>query len=252
MEGEEDIKEFVKKRYGEVALQGSSCCPSCACSPNVLEQAEAMGYSLEELRRIPEDAVMGLGCGNPTALAELKEGEVVLDLGSGAGLDVFLAAKRVGESGLVIGVDMTPEMVERARRMTGGHGYRNVEFRIGEIENLPLDDESVDVIISNCVINLSPDKNATFREALRVLREGGRMLISDLVSEGALPDEVRRTPDAWAACIAGALEKEKYLAIIREAGFRDVEVVAQDSYGDIEADGMVLGRITSVQVRALK
>ena len=252
MKREKEIKEVVRERYAEIASQGSSCCPSCTCSTDLFEQAKAMGYSWQELGSIPEAAVMGLGCGNPTALAELKEGEIVLDLGSGGGVDVLLAAQRVGESGYVIGVDMTEEMVERARQNASRHGYRNVEFKVGEIENLPLDDDSVDVIISNCVINLSPDKLATFKEAFRVLKTGGRILISDLVTEGELPEDVRRSFEAWAACIAGALEKQEYVDTIRRAGFRDVSVVAQHSYAEPGMDDRLPGKITSVQVKAYK
>lgn len=252
MKCEREIKEFVRDRYAEIASQGSSCCPSCVCSTDLFEQAMTMGYSGQELGSVPEAAVMGLGCGNPTALAELKEGEIVLDLGSGGGLDAFIAAQRVGGSGHVIGVDMTEEMVERARRNASRYGYRNVEFRVGEIENLPLDDDSVDVIISNCVINLSPDKLATFKEAFRVLKAGGRILISDLVTEGELPEDVRRSFEAWAACIAGALEKQEYLDTIKRAGFRDVSVVAQHSYAEQGMDDGLSGKITSVQVKAYK
>jgi arsenite methyltransferase len=252
MQPEEEIKEFVKKRYGALASQGGSCCPSCACSTPLLEQAKSVGYSEQELGYVPQDAMMGLGCGNPTALAGLRPGEVVLDLGSGPGLDVFLAAERVGESGRVIGVDMTAEMVGRARRTARRYGYHNVEFRLGEIEALPLDDESVDVIISNCVINLSPDKLATFKEAFRVLKPGGRMLISDLVTEGQLPEDVRRSFEAWAGCIAGALEKQEYLDTIQRAGFREVTTVAQHSYAEPGMDVRLPGRITSVQVQAYK
>ncbi len=252
MKREEEIKEFVRDRYAEIASRGSSCCPSCACQTDLFEQAKTMGYSEQELGSVPEATVMGLGCGNPTALAELKEGEIVLDLGSGGGLDAFLAARRVGESGQVIGVDMTEEMVERARRNASRYGYSNVEFRVGEIENLPLDDDSVDVIISNCVINLSPDKLATFKEAFRVLKAGGRILISDLVTEGELPEDVRRSFEAWAVCIAGALEKQEYVDTIRRAGFRDVSLVAQHSYAELGMDDRLSGKITSVQVKAYK
>jgi ubiquinone/menaquinone biosynthesis C-methylase UbiE len=195
---------------------------------------------------------MGLGCGNPTALAELREGDVVLDLGSGPGLDAFLAARRVGESGRVIGVDMTPEMVDRAREAAEREGYANVEFRLGEIENLPVEDESVDVIISNCVINLSPDKLTVFREAHRALKPNGRMLISDLVSEGELPDDVRKNTAAWAACIGGALDKREYLQLMRQAGLSEVSIVAEHSYGLGVLDERLRGKITSIQVRAQK
>jgi len=168
------IKEIVKGRYSEIAKKGGSCCPTCGpCGYDATEQAKRMGYSEEELGAIPGEAIMGLGCGNPTALAELREGERVLDLGSGAGIDVFLAANKVGPNGHVIGVDMVEEMVEKANRMAKEYGYENVEFRVGEIEDLPVEDGSIDVIISNCVINLSPDKLRAYREAYRVLKPGG-------------------------------------------------------------------------------
>jgi ubiquinone/menaquinone biosynthesis C-methylase UbiE len=171
-----------------------------------------------------------LGCGNPTGLAGLKPGEVVLDLGSGGGLDVFLAAEKVGPTGRAIGVDMTAEMVDLARQNARKIGATNVEFRLGEIEALPLADQSVDVILSNCVINLSPDKDAVFREAFRVLRPGGRVTISDIVTNGPLPEPVRRSVTAWAGCVAGALEEQEYLTRLRAAGFADVRVVERHTY----------------------
>lgn len=252
MSHEIDIKEFVRDRYGEIASSDGGCCPTHCCGADVVEQVLAVGYSRAEIESIPAPAVMGLGCGNPTALAELKAGETVLDLGSGGGLDVFLAAQRVGSKGYVIGVDMTQEMVERARRVATLHGYENVEFRLGEIEDLPVAGDSVDVIISNCVINLSPDKAAVFREAFRVLKPGGRMLISDLVTEGELPEEIRRSFEAWAGCIAGALERGAYLDTIREAGFQDVAIVAEHSFDEPGMSGALKNKIISVQVRAHK
>lgn len=249
---EKEIKEFVKDRYGKMASGDSSCCPTCGSPADLAELAKSMGYSEEEIASSPEGAVMGLGCGNPTALAELEEGETVLDLGSGGGLDVFLASKRVGEGGHVIGVDMTEEMVQRAEETAKSHGYKNVEFRVGDIEKLPVEDDSIDVIISNCVINLSPDKLATYKEAFRVLKPGGRILISDLVTEGELPEEVRQSFEAWAACIAGALEKREYLETITKAGFRDVEIVREHVYSDPGMDERLGGRIISVQVKAHK
>ncbi len=225
--GMDKIKETVKKRYGDFAKTGESCC-SCGCGN--IEQAKRVGYSEKELKEIPKDSVMGLGCGNPISLAGLNEGETVLDLGAGAGIDVFLAAKKVGPSGYVIGVDMTEEMVKKARASAEKHGYKNVEFRLGEIENLPVESNSVDVIISNCVINLSQDKLQTFKEAYRVLKPGGRVLVSDIVTEGQLPEEIKRNFDAWASCIGGALEKKEYLETIRRAGFRNVEIVSQQTY----------------------
>ena len=195
---------------------------------------------------------MGLGCGNPTALAELKEGETVMDLGSGGGIDVFLAARKVGEKGKVIGVDMTPEMLQRARENAKKGNYNNVEFRLGEIENLPAANDSVDVIISNCVINLSPDKSAVFKEIYRVLKPDGRILISDLVTEGELPEEIRKSFPAWAECIAGALEKKEYLDIIKKAGFRNVTVVSEYPFNESGMDDRLLGKIISVQIKAYK
>ncbi|MDY7019355.1 MAG: arsenite methyltransferase, partial [Chloroflexota bacterium] len=228
---EKEIKQVVKGKYAQMAKQGQqNCCSSCECGVNPLAQAEAIGYTKEDLESIPEEAAMGLGCGNPTAIAALREGELVLDLGSGAGIDVFLAANKVGPTGRVIGVDMTEEMIYTANANAKNNGYENVEFRLGEIEKLPVDDGSVDTIISNCVINLSPDKSKVFQEAYRALKPGGRLIVSDIVSEGMLPDGIRNNPDAWAGCIAGALEQQEYLGEIREAGFRDLQVVPNGEF----------------------
>jgi len=235
----------VKERYSEVArrsAQGDSCSSCCGAAEG--SYASSIGYAEEDLSDLPESVVRACaGCGNPTALAGLREGEVVLDLGSGGGIDVLLAARRVGPTGRVIGVDMTEEMVELARRNAAEIGLENVEFRLGEIEDLPVDDESVDVIISNCVVNLSPDKDRVFSEAFRVLRPGGRMIISDIVSDGELPQEIREDPDAWAECIAGALDEEVYLEKIRAAGFRDVRVRSKRRFMDL---------VYSVEVEAHK
>ena len=248
-----EIKKVVKKRYANYAQDSSSCCQTCGSEKNdITMQAESIGYSANELKSIPESAVLGLGCGNPTALAELKNGEIVLDLGSGAGIDVFLAANKVGESGQVIGVDMTEEMIQRAKKIAKENGYENVEFRLGEIENLPIEDNTIDVIISNCVINLSPDKLQTFREAFRVLKPGGRLLVSDLVTEGVLPNDIKKSFDAWSGCIAGALEKNEYLDTIRKAGFRSIEIANQNRYIQKEIDSRLIGKITSIKVRAYK
>ena len=250
---EKEIKKVVKGRYARIAKQAQqSCCPSCGCGVSPLVQAEAIGYSREDLEHIPEETIMGLGCGNPTAIADLKAGEVVLDLGSGAGVDVFLAANKVGPTGRVIGVDMTEEMVDKAKSIARDHGYHNVEFRLGEIKKLPVEDESVDVIISNCVINLSPDKSKVFREAYRVLKLGGRLTISDIVSEGKLPAEMRNNLDAWACCIGGALEQQEYLRDIKEAGFENVQVLSSKEF-HIEGEGsQALTRFLSITARAYK
>ena len=189
-----------------------------------------MGYSEAEMAAAPEGANLGLGCGNPTALASLKSGEVVLDLGSGAGFDCFLAAKKVGATGRVIGVDMTPEMIEKARKNAEKAGVANVEFRLGEIENLPVADNSVDVVISNCVINLAPDKKRVFAEAFRVLRPGGRLMVSDIVLLAELPQVIMDSVAAHVGCLAGASRKQDYLGAVEVAGFRDVQVVGEDPF----------------------
>jgi len=220
--------------------------------------AEHIGYSAQDLAEIPADANLGLGCGNPLAHALVRPGDVVLDLGSGAGMDAFLAAHEVGPAGRVIGVDMTPEMVERARENAGKVGVTNVEFRLGEIERLPVADAEVDVIISNCVINLSPDKPAVFAEAFRALKPGGRMVVSDLVLTRPIPDDVRHSVEAYVGCVAGAAMKDEYLYLIGKAGFRDIEVVEERSYGDAEVFGgyewlrEAAKSVVSAKVRAVK
>ena len=248
---ESEVKEYVKERYGEIAKREGSCCPTSCCGPSALDMALKIGYSVDDLEEVPESSVMGLGCGNPVALASLKEGEVVLDLGSGGGIDVFLAAEKVGARGKAIGVDMTEEMILRATAAASEHGFENVEFRLGEIESLPVEDSSVDAIISNCVINLSPDKEKVFREAHRVLKPGGRIMISDLVTYGELPDEVKRSFSAWAGCIAGALEKNQYLDTIRRAGFKDIRVVSESIFSIDVSQGLE-GKMASIQLEAYK
>jgi arsenite methyltransferase len=250
---EKEIKKAVKGRYAEIAKQEQdSCCPSCNCGASSRLSSQAVGYSGDDLEHIPQESVMGLGCGNPTATADLKAGEVVLDLGAGAGVDAFLAANRVGPTGRVIGVDMTEEMVDRATRIAGDHGYHNVEFRLGEIENLPVEDESVDAVLSNCVINLSPDKSKVFQEVYRVLKPGGRLTVSDIVSDGALPDEIKGDSNAWACCIGGALERREYLAKIKKAGFKDVQVLSSNEF-DIKGEAnQRLARLMSITTKAYK
>ena len=231
---ETDIQRQVREHYGAIAEKGGSCCgssSSCCGNDDAEQIGKAIGYNDNELSDIPDGANLGLGCGNPTAIASIKPGETVLDLGSGAGFDCFLAAKKTGDSGKVIGVDMTHEMLSKARENSTKGGYRNVEFRLGEIEHLPVADNSVDLIISNCVINLSVDKAQVFKEANRVLSPGGRMMISDIVLLRELPEKIRKSVDAYAGCIAGALLKEEYLGLIAEAGFDQVEVKGEKTFG---------------------
>jgi len=232
---EENVRKIVRKGYAKIAKKETSCCAAttdpCGCSaPTSDEISRKIGYSEEELSSVPEGANLGLGCGNPVALASLKEGETVLDLGSGAGFDCFLAANRVGKDGRVIGVDMTPEMIDKARKNARKGKYENVEFRLGEIENLPATDNSVDAVISNCVINLSPDKRRVFKEAFRVLKPGGRMMISDIVLLKELPDFIRNSVEAYVGCVAGAVNKEEYLGYIKQAGFQEVKVINETSF----------------------
>jgi arsenite methyltransferase len=250
---EKEIKKAVKGRYARLARQDQeSCCPSCARGASSLLQAKGTEYLREDLEHVPEEAIMGLGCGNPTAIADLKAGEIVLDLGSGAGVDVFLAANKVGPTGKAIGVDMTKEMVDKAKGIARGHGYHNVEFHLGEMEKLPVGDESVDVVISNCVINLSPDKSKVFQEAYRVLKPKGRLMVSDIVSEGALPDGIRDDPDAWVCCIGGALEQREYLEKIKKAGFKDVEVVSSRGFYIENKANQTKEKLLSITVKAYK
>lgn len=212
-----DVKKIVKNRYSEIAKNGGSC--NCSCgSQNNREIAKSIGYTDEEIATASESN-MGLGCGNPVALSKISEGDVVLDLGSGAGFDAFLAVKKVGDTGKVIGVDMTEEMVEKARNLANTYGFKNVEFRFGDIEQLPVEDESIDIIISNCVINLAPDKSKVFKEAYRVLKKTGRMYVSDIVLLKELTEEQKNNDDLLAGCVGGALLRDEYLEIISSAGF---------------------------------
>ncbi len=207
-----------------------SCCPTSSCCGEG-SVSLGLGYQAADLESTPDGANLGLGCGNPVALASLKPGETVLDLGSGAGFDAFLASRQVGPEGRVIGVDMTPQMIERATTLATAHGYTNVEFRLGEIEALPVADACVDAILSNCVVNLSTDKQRVFREAFRVLKPGGRLMVSDLVLVQPLPEAIRQDLDAYGACIGGALLKPEYLAAIEAAGFERVAIVGERGYG---------------------
>jgi arsenite methyltransferase len=230
----DEIKNVVRNEYAKFAQAETSCCPGahscCGGAPVADAIGRRVGYSEEDLKNAPEGANLGLGCGNPVALASLKEGETVLDLGSGAGFDCFLAAGQVGNTGKVIGVDMTPDMLSKARNNAVTGGFANVEFRLGEIEHLPVADSQVDAIISNCVINLSPEKDQVFREAFRVLKTGGRLMVSDIVLLRELPGPIKDSIAAYVGCVAGAVLKDHYLEAIRSAGFEDVQVVAEDVF----------------------
>lgn len=244
-----DIKKSVRESYGKIAKQESSCCgPESSCGPMTscggtgvaTEVSKGLGYTDEDINKVPDGANLGLGCGNPIALASLKEGETVLDLGSGAGFDCFLAANKVGEKGKVIGVDMTPEMIEKARGNAKKDNYSNVEFRLGEIDNLPVADNTIDIVISNCVINLAPKKSRVFEEAYRVLKPGGRIMISDIVLLKQLPENILNSIEAYVGCISGAIKMEDYLKAMEDAGFKKVEKLeettfAVDNYIDSES-----------------
>lgn len=255
-----DIRDLVRERYGAIVEGSKGCCgtDSGGCGCGDCGDTRSLGYTEEQIAAIPEGSNFGLGCGNPLGHGAVKPGETVLDLGSGAGIDVFLASRDVGPEGFVIGVDMTPSMVSRARANAREGGYTNVEFRLGEIERLPVADATVDLIISNCVINLSPDKPAVFREALRVLRPGGRLVVSDIVLSRELPESVRQSVESYAGCVAGASLKDEYLRLIREAGFGEVDVLEERTYGVPEnllpgADpASVEGSLRSIKVRAFK
>ena len=269
-----DIREMVREGYAKVAKGGCGCCgpSSCCGGADTAEQiSKKVGYSSDEMEAVPDGANLGLGCGNPLAHAAIHEGDTVLDLGSGAGFDCFLAAQNVGTTGRVIGVDMTPEMVARARQNAEKAGIMNVEFRPGEIESLPVADSAVDLIISNCVINLSPDKARVFSEAFRVLKEGGTLMVSDIVLERDLPEAVLSSVAAYVGCLAGAVQKGVYLDLIRGAGFSRVEVLEETPYpiellvNDPTAQAVLAGlslpkeelrrigeSVQSVKVRAVK
>lgn len=248
-----EIRKSVREGYGKIAKEGGSCCDKsancCSGTQSAKDISKSIGYSEEDMNSVPEGANLGLGCGNPLALASLKEGETVLDLGSGAGFDCFLAANKVGKKGKVIGVDMTPEMVEKARDNARSNNYTNVEFRLGEIESLPVADNAVDIIISNCVINLSVDKTRVFKEAYRVLKPGGRLMVSDIVLEKELPDFVRNSIQAYIGCISGAILESDYLGAIESAGFKDVRVA--DETG-IAADSLDNDPIAATIAESLK
>jgi arsenite methyltransferase len=254
-----EIRAFVKDRYGKIAQGQGGCCDTnaksltgcCGDTPqHAKEIGSKIGYSATELSQVPQGANLGLGCGNPTAIDTLKPGEVVLDLGSGAGMDVFLAANQVGPTGKVIGVDMTEEMIVKAKENAEKSNLTNVDFRLGTIESLPVEDESVDAIISNCVINLSPEKDVVFREAYRVLNPGGRLMISDIVLEKPLPKPIAESLAAYAGCIAGAEIKDRYLTMIKEAGFNDIQATSKGSFAGLisESDPLVSQAMDELEV----
>lgn len=233
MEQEMDKKKVVRDAYGKIAQKQDSC--GCGtCGPDSTQFAKSIGYSEEELKIIPDEANLALSCGNPTALASLGEGEVVLDLGSGAGFDCFLAATRVGPRGKVIGVDMTPEMVDKARAIAEKNRINNVEFRLGEIENLPVGDNSVDVVISNCVISLSADKPRVFQEIYRVLKPGGRIAISDIALLKELPKKIQESIEAYVGCVGGAILIDEYQRIVEASGLKDVRITVKGSSACID------------------
>jgi SAM-dependent methyltransferase len=268
----EGVVAEVRERYGQIAEAVGSCCGPVAspcCGGGQQSVSLHIGYGKKDLAVVPEGADLGLGCGAPITLLELKPGETVLDLGSGAGIDAFLAAEKVGPTGRVIGVDMTPQMLERARRNAASAGRTNVEFREGRLEALPVEDGSIDAVTSNCVINLVPDKAAVFGEVARVLKPGGRMVVSDIVLEGALPEAVRADIAAWVGCISGALQREEYVALAEGAGLGLIEILRDDDHGAsmeaiapdqvrelLERTGTrredLVGTVRSVTVRAVK
>lgn len=254
------IRKNVRGRYAEIAkTKAKECCSSSGCSSspaNGADQSAEFGYSAKDMQAVPEGSNMGLGCGNPQAIANLKQGEVVVDLGSGGGFDCFLAARKVGASGRVIGIDMTPEMVSKARENAVKGKYKNVEFRLGEIEHLPVADNSADIIISNCVINLSPDKKQVFREAFRVLKQGGRLAISDVVAVKELPDQVKKDLAAHAGCVAGAALVADTKAMLSEAGFSSVSVDINEASREFIKDWFpgtgIEAYVASAKIEAVK
>ena len=239
MSDKEKARKVIRESYASIATNNSveGCCSESSCcnsiTTNVNRTSKMIGYTEDDILNVPAGSNMGLGCGNPIAIANLKEGETVLDLGSGGGFDCFLASSRVGESGLVIGVDMTPDMLNLARNNAKEDGYTNVDFRLGEIENLPVADGIVDVIISNCVINLSIDKEQVFKEAYRVLRTGGRLSISDVVATAEIPEEIKEDMAMLAGCIAGAEYVEDIRAMMNRAGFKDIKLIPKDTGKEI-------------------
>src|SRR6266487_694667 len=258
MGDELQIKEKVKERYGKIPLAGNSecCCAASECCggnnsvTSPVQIAKNIGYDTKELESIPESSILGVGCGTPVNFADIHEGEVVADIGSGRGIDVFLSAKKVKDSGKVIGIDMTDEMLEKAQNIAKQNRYTNVEFKKGDVERgIPIEDNSVDVVISNCVINLTADKVTAFKEIHRILRSNGRMVISDLITDKEVPTHSVDS-DKWCSCIDGALTKENYLASIEKAGFQQPQIIEEKVYQ--EGDGIDNRKITSLVIKAVK
>ena len=255
----EDARVVVREKYGAIAAGRHSSVGCCGAPDDASAVLEQLGYTAEQAAALPEGANLGLGCGNPIAHAALRPGEVVLDLGSGAGIDCFLAAREVGPTGRAIGVDMTPSMIEKARANAKKSNVANVEFRLGEIEHLPVADATVDVVISNCVVNLSPEKPQVFRETLRALKPGGRLVVSDLVLKREIGPDARADAELYCGCVAGASIREEYLQLMRDAGFRDVQVLEERAY-TVGTEGLAEGSlqrnafdaVVSIKVRAVK
>jgi arsenite methyltransferase len=266
---EQQLKEKIKERYGKIALTANSDCSCSCCAPeektvgtasSPMQSATAVGYDSKDIASIPEASILGAGCGVPTKFANIRQGEVVVDLGSGAGIDVFLSANQVGKSGKVIGIDMTDEMLEKARKNAKDNGYTNAEFRKGDIEKrIPVEDNTADLVLSNCVINLTTDKVSTFKEIYRILKDGGagRMIISDLVADREINND-SVDPENWCNCIDGALAKETYLDSIRKAGFKNIEILEEKTYTEEEQEGEndkgkgTARKISSLLVKAVK
>ncbi|MFC1627453.1 arsenite methyltransferase [Patescibacteria group bacterium] len=240
MKNSSQVKKIVKKSYAKIA-KSSSCC----CNKKAQRQSGEMGYSENEMEQVPDGSNLGLGCGNPVAIASLKSGELVLDLGSGAGFDAFLAAKQVGKKGRVIGVDMTDEMLKKARENAKKGGFDNVEFRKGDIEDLPVKNEEVDVVISNCVINLAPNKEKVFKEIYRVLRVGGSLMVSDVVLTKSLPDKIKNDEKLLSGCVSGAVLKQDYLKLLKKVGFDNIKIHK-------EVDGFLKNYTVSITFSAVK
>jgi SAM-dependent methyltransferase len=250
----EQIKKEIKQRYGKIAVSGNSdcCCMpgECTSTDSPIDATRIIGYSQQDLLSIPQDAILGVGCGAPLNFADLKEGETVVDLGSGAGIDAFLSANKVTETGTVIGIDMTDQMLEKARKNTIAGNYTNVSFKKGDIEeNIPVDDRTVDVVISNCVINLTSNKTNTFKQVHRILKDGGRMVISDLITDREIQSS-QTDAEQWCKCIDGALTKENYIRCMREAGFDHIEIMQEKTY--LEGESVNGRKITSLIIKAVK